>query len=607
MANKALIIRAPFKELFLILACFVINHEALAQINLDKIAHSDGWKALLYYQNQSLIVTDPKFYLSADKTLKSELAALLSELTTERKQEIICRFPARYFFLVQKMDYPEAPLEKCEKLTEFKIRAPLEKAYIMFASENISVPSSMMGHIYLKIAGLNHKKKYVEHAISFYTDVDGINFPKLVFESLVLGKKGFYALAPGEPLKNNYLHLEGRNVWEFELKLTNQQKAILHNHLFELKNIKLTYYFHTFNCATLINHIIRVAHPAGQNTGIEWTTPLDVVRYIEDHHLINTQAVNLSNKWKIKSLIESSDFEPLTLELIKKNKIPDLIKHSIEHEQSYAFKALELSRSYNNFLLSEKSISKRTHDKKVNELNHHLESFFPNSRLNFNSYKNPTKTKSTAQLMASYANEKNESIFQLTFLPASHFLEDDSSNYISESELQISRLTIGHNTRRNNFFVDEFNLYSATSFLPADTLTDGLSGKFRLGYLNYFNSRLEREKSLIVEGKLGKTYRLHNDLDFFGLLGLSFLEANEVLLSPDVESGFILRAILDMKIIFSIGYLSEDVFKNQGLVTSRLKHFIDLGDYGILFEYEHLRNQKNDLIDNYSLGVKRYF
>lgn len=608
VTDKVNRIRAPLKGLVLILACLLFNLRVHAQeTSLREVANSSGWKALLYYQDSSFIITDQQFYLSTKKTLKSELEALIAELGSERSQDVVCRFPARYYFLVQNMGYSERPLDHCSKLVDFKKRAPLEKAYVMFASENISIPSSMMGHIYLKITGINYKNDKVEHALSFYTDVDGFNFPKLVVESLVLGKKGLYALTPSGFIKDKYLYLEGRNVWEFELTLTDQQRVLLQNHLFELKNINLTYYFHTFNCATLVKQTIRVGSPVEQNPKSQWTTPLDVVRFIDEHNLIAGQTVNLSNKWKIKSLIDSSDFEKETIGVIKENNTKDIIEHIDSKDKKYGFKALELAKTYNHFLLAEDRISKEDYEKKSFEMNQYLKRGFPDSALNFSDYKNPTKVKSTAQIMAIYANENDESIAKLTWLPGSHFLEDDSSNYISESELQISRITLGHNLRRNRFFLDEFNLYSATSFLPSDPLTNGLSGKFRMGYQNYFNSDLKRSKTLIVEGSLGKTFRLHNDVDLFGLIGLDFLEANEVLLSPDIESGVIIRAVYDMKTILSVGYLAEDVFKERYVLNYKLKHFFDFGGYGALLEFVHLQNKSAESMQNFSLGIKKYF
>ncbi len=595
MTKTVLNIRAPFTGLVLILASFFFTQQAPgAGPALDEVARSSGWKALLYYQDNSFIITDPKFYLSAQKTLLAELEAFTEELATERKQEVICRFPARYYFLAQKLGYPEEPLSHCEKLVEFKKRAPLEKAFVMFASENISIPSSMMGHIYLKLTGINHLNNDVEHAVSFYTDVDGINFPKLVVESLVLGKKGLYALSPSEPIKSKYILQEGRNVWEFELKLTKEQKILLQNHLYELKKIKLTYYFHTFNCATLIKQIVRVSNPVEAHPKSE-------------HGLIESQAVNLSSKWKIKSLIESTEFEPGTITKVKKNQTSELIEHTEAKEKSYGFKSLELAKAYNRLLKEEDRIAPEAYETKSADLNQHLQAAHAGSVLDFSSYKTPTKITSTAQVMATYANEKNESVLKLTWLPASHLLEDESSQYISESELQISRITLAQNFKTKSFYLDEFNLYSATSFLPSDPLSNGLSGQFRIGYTNYFNSKLERERSPIVEGSLGKTYRLHNDVDFFGLAGLNYIEANSVVLAPDVETGFIVRAVYDMKTVVSAGYLSEDPFKDRSVLSLKLRHFLNLGSYGLVFEFTHLQNQKAESLRNYSVGLKRYF
>ncbi len=599
--------RAPYKELFLIILClFLTSFVEATSKDLEDISNSAGWKALLYYQNDDFLISDNQFYLSDNRDLKDELKTFFQALSTERKQEVICRFPARYFFLAGLLNLSIEELNHCQKLTDFKQRAPLERVFVMFASENISLPSSMMGHIFLKITGTNSQDDQAEHAISFYTDVDGINFPKLIVESIALGKKGLYALSPSEPVEKTYVLVEGRNVWEFELKLSEKEKALLHYHLYELKDIKLTYYFHLFNCATLIKQLVEVAYPISEDQGIEWTTPLDVVRFISRFDLIASQSVNLSNKWKIKSLIDSTNFEKVTLKKIKDNDTQEVIEHLKEKDESYQFKSLELLKTYNDYLLERGEISLAESEQKIKEISNKQKDEFLSYKLDFSQYKNPRKTKSTAQIVTSYANENDDSIAKLTLLPGSHMIEDESSQYVSESELQISRLTLAQNLTENKLYVDEFNLYSATSLLPSDIITNGLSGRFKIGYTNYFNYDFQRTRSIVIEGKLGKTYRIHDDIDYYGLLGVSYLSANEALLAPAIETGLVLRAIYDMKTIFSLGYVSQDINRGRNIMHLKARHFIDLGGYGFVMEYHRLQT-RNDFIQNYSLGIKKYF
>src|SRR5690606_20446121 len=128
------------------------------------------------------------------------------------------------------------------------------------------------------------------------------------------------------------------------------------------------------------------------------------------------------------------------------------------------------------------------------------------------------------------------------------------------------------------------------------------SGKFRLGYTNYFNSSIKKKKSFVLEGSLGKTYRIHPDIDIFGLIGLNYFENNKVMFSPDGEAGFIIREVFNMKTIVSVNYTFEDVFREKSVLNYKFKHFIPLGDLGINLEYNKFQNNFSRYLESYSLG-----
>lgn len=588
--------RAPFLGLVVFYLLISILPAHSREETFKRISTSKEWKALLYFENGSFLIKDPNFYVSNIRAPDSELKSFVEEI--ENNKNVICKFPARYTYLATVLDYSINELKKCDDLDEFKKRAPLQKASVVFASENISIPSSMMGHIYLKLEGGNHLGEEVEHAISFFTDVDDYNIPKLIFDTLIVGKKGFYALTPNSPLMSKYLTDEGRNVWEYELNLSSYQKELLHNHLFELKNINLTYYFHTFNCATLMDKLINVISPRAYSSDHVWVTPLDVVRDIKNKKIIDKTSVYLASKWKVKALQENYTIDKKTLHLIKQKNIDGLLNKAKEDNSESSFLSAELMRAYLHFEGEDISL------KRMDDL---IKESYSSLSLDLSSYKNPNQTKSTSQVLAQYERFNEENIFKATWLPASHFIEDDSSNYIYESELQISRLTLAYNQERKNFFLDEFNIYSSTSLQATDSLTGGLSGKIRIGYYNYFNSDLTQNQSAIAQGSIGKTIRVHHDIDTFGLIGLSYTEANRAMLAPDIEAGLIVREIFKMKTVMSMKYQVEDVNKGESILIFNLKHFIDFNQYGLLLDYNNFKNQNNNHVQKFSLGLKFYF
>ncbi|WP_459782668.1 lipoprotein N-acyltransferase Lnb domain-containing protein, partial [Photobacterium sp. R1] len=76
---------------------------------------------------------------------------------------------------------------------------------LAYASENLMSPSSFMGHTFIK---LSENETDPGHAVSFFTEVDGFNLPKIMFDSLVVGKEGYFIVSPYQESLNFYKDIE---------------------------------------------------------------------------------------------------------------------------------------------------------------------------------------------------------------------------------------------------------------------------------------------------------------------------------------------------------------------------------------------------------------
>lgn len=516
-------------------ALFLLVYNVYA-IDLSK---DTQWINLLYLTNGKQVVEDKNFYLSHKNiSPKSELHLLKNEI--ENNLDIIkCRFPARVYWLSKKLNRTPVDFSSCKGLNEFLTKAPLDNINIVFSSENVSNPSSMMGHTYLEILG--NKKR---HALTFYTNMDGLNLPKVIFESLITGKKGFYALAPANQLEKDYLIKEGRNIWKYRLNLNKEQKKILHLHLYELRKIELDYFFHTFNCATLMNYIIATVHPSINNFKATWMTPLDLIRATHQSKLIDDTKVILADKWFIKAIYENFNLTTENTKAIKERGIPS----------SPDLASLELAKAYNRYLYiqGEKSFSQYNGQKE--KIEKETQEKFPDNYLDFSDYKNPAKNPSNSQIYLSHSefkgSKKGRSI--LGFLPASHLLTDDSRMYINESELRVGNIEVSYENEKLR--LNKFLLIKADIFQINDSLTGGLSGGFQIGYSDHINRNLKYENDFKVGVNFGKTYRIHRDIDIYSIVKNS-LTTSEDYFTTGVKAGLILRSYESLKFHINYSYI----------------------------------------------------
>jgi len=152
---------------------------------------SQIWLSLLHVINNKTYIEDHSFLLSNPNfSAKQELINSIQYLLDDNADiNHRCRFPARDFWLRKQLNLPEVSYSHCLDFAEFLDKAPADKVSLVYASENISQASSMMGHTLLKVSGKNSKHIDVEHGVSFYTEVKGFNLPKIIYDSIIVGKE----------------------------------------------------------------------------------------------------------------------------------------------------------------------------------------------------------------------------------------------------------------------------------------------------------------------------------------------------------------------------------------------------------------------------------
>jgi hypothetical protein len=108
---------------------------------------------------------------------------------------------------------------------------------------------------------------------------------KLIYQNTISGMKGMFALQPYTKVKQNYTQKENRNLWEYELVLSEYERKLIYYHVWELKDINMKYYFTSYNCSTVIYNILSLANPKIYNDKKIWITPLDSVKFLYKYNL----------------------------------------------------------------------------------------------------------------------------------------------------------------------------------------------------------------------------------------------------------------------------------------------------------------------------------
>lgn len=531
-----------------------------------RLADDPVWATLLHLDQGQPTIGDAGFLLSAPRfSARAELEATIAALYGPQSLGWRCRFPARHAWLSKQLSLPESSLAHCSDLQEFLRRAPADRISLVFASENLAQPSSMMGHLFLKVEGRDAAGVRRDHAISFFTDAATFNLPKLLFDSLVIGKQGYFALSPYAEDLEQYLTREQRTLWEYELTLDGEQRQLLRYHLIELKQSSFTYFFHRHNCATLIKHIVALVSPDMLRRPRWIDTPKDVVKLADQAGIIASTTVRAPARWRIRaidSVLPAVRSEQVRQEVVEQRT--DFLAQGVGATRE-GYLSLELASAYNEYLREQGDRGQADWKSYRDTLERLRDESFAGYEVEAMPGKDPAKAPAESQLRAGWKYQRGHRYLTIGVLPVSHTLADDNRQYFGENELRLFDAGLTVDIASGRVGLERFTVYAAKSMLPRDQFTGGWSGQFKVGWEPQAGRALEDRTALVLEGGLGITSRPLPDIDVYALLsaGLGVRQQAYAYVNPTV--GVMVREVYGMKSQLTASYIDRPLGRDDGV------------------------------------------
>lgn len=254
----------------IVLALLFIS-SAFAQ-DIDQLSKDITWQRLMHY-NPTLFgveseADDERFFLAEDgKTNpRHELEKTINAFK-KNNQEAICRFPARYMWLKKTIELAAFDFKQCKDFNEFSSKLEARSASLIFSSYYINTPASAFGHTFLRLnrhahgAKTEDKTELLDYGINYAALMDTKN-------ALVYAVKAIFGMFPGVFTSVPYYYKvreyndhESRDLWEYELNLSQEQIDMVVAHVWEMSQTNFFYYYFTENCSYQILAIIDVVDP----------------------------------------------------------------------------------------------------------------------------------------------------------------------------------------------------------------------------------------------------------------------------------------------------------------------------------------------------------
>jgi len=242
-------------------------------------------------------IDDKHFFLSpkGKTNAKAELNATLYALLHERKLDdnaTACKFPARKAWLVDKLHIKGLAHIECNAYQKVITKLNPTSATIVFPSAHINSPASMFGHTFLRINSA-YNSKLLSYAINYAANVDETKTNGFMFaiHGLTGGYRGVYSMLPYYEKLKEYRDSEQRDIWEYDLDLTQDEVIKMFTHIWELNGIYSDYYFFTENCSYNLLWLLELAkkdiHLKEYFT--YHVSPLETIHAMKDEGLITKE------------------------------------------------------------------------------------------------------------------------------------------------------------------------------------------------------------------------------------------------------------------------------------------------------------------------------
>ncbi|SDZ16900.1 protein of unknown function [Nitrosomonas sp. Nm58] len=221
------------------------------------ISEADGME----FFNSPQGKTDPESELAA--TLASFFVPLAE--IAKGKEHPQCNFPARFKWLNQQLAFDSDRLEiqECDRLDRWIKTLDPVGVTLVFASYFLNNPASMFGHTLIRIDSrrTESNNNLINYGANYAAIPDTENAFLYALKGLIGSFQGRFAIFPYYTKVQEYNNWESRDLWEYELKFTQDQLNTMLLHLWELGGTYFDYYYFQENCSYHVLSLLEIANP----------------------------------------------------------------------------------------------------------------------------------------------------------------------------------------------------------------------------------------------------------------------------------------------------------------------------------------------------------
>jgi len=450
-----------------------------------RLAQSPQWLALLHvrpnlWRRMQSEIDDARFFLSPNgrRHPDQELNATLRQLADP---DVQCRFPARYSWLKEQLQFTsqEVPQAACPRFDAWRTQMNADSVSLIFAAAYLNNPASMYGHTFLRLnrpaSDRTSSNHLLDYTVNFAADADTSNGILFAFYGLTGGFRGKFSTLPYYGKVQEYTNLESRDLWEYRLTLTPAQMKRLVEHLWEMGQASMAYFFFNKNCSYQLLPLLEAANP-------EWdlarhfilrAIPVDTTRVVLA--LPEVSAAVRRPSFRAEMLGRRARLSHAEIHLAEKlvqqplaERPADLQSLSPERQSLILESAHDYWRVRHGF--------RRGQSAAVQEKEHQLLTWRSRATVSSGAIVSvtlprevpPDRGHRTLRLSVGHAFSSRGSFQEIAIRPAMHDLDDRSEGFPPGSQLEFFHPKLRWDDKREKLFLEEFRLVSVYSLVGWD-------------------------------------------------------------------------------------------------------------------------------------------
>lgn len=205
---------------------------------------------------------DPRGRRDPRAELDRSIEAFAAPASAEPDRSFACRYPARAKWLARRLG-TAVPAADCPTFDTWFGVIGHDSVKLVFASYYVNNPASMFGHTFLRLDSNKPSDDHplLSYSVNFAADTGDDNGLLFAFKGIVGTYPGRYTTYPYYLKVIEYTNGENRELWEYDLRLTDDEIDTLVRHLWEIGRTHSKYFFFDKNCSYQMLTLLEVARP----------------------------------------------------------------------------------------------------------------------------------------------------------------------------------------------------------------------------------------------------------------------------------------------------------------------------------------------------------